>query len=113
MYGWEDRFFNRIAMVTQTFPFLPLVDGGETKFQVRSSVANVPPRTYGTPTQQRTAARRHLEHVFSFRVLDDLYFRDLNGVVRKLSSQLSSLCVALSGKSRGFRICRPRRKALL
>jgi len=33
MYGWEDRFFNRMAMVTQMFPFLPLVDGGETKFQ--------------------------------------------------------------------------------
>lgn len=33
MYGWEDRFFNRIAMVTQMFPFLPLVGGGETKFQ--------------------------------------------------------------------------------
>jgi NADH dehydrogenase (ubiquinone) 1 alpha subcomplex subunit 9 len=33
MYGWEDRLFNRMAQASQIFPFLPLVDGGETQYQ--------------------------------------------------------------------------------
>jgi len=33
LVGWEDRFFNRIAQVSKLAPFMPLVDGGETKFQ--------------------------------------------------------------------------------
>jgi len=33
MYGWEDRLFNRMAQASSAFPFLPLVDGGETKYQ--------------------------------------------------------------------------------
>lgn len=33
LVGWEDRFFNRIAQVSKLAPFIPLVDGGETKYQ--------------------------------------------------------------------------------
>mmetsp|Transcript_24456 Transcript_24456/g.33717 ORF Transcript_24456/g.33717 Transcript_24456/m.33717 type:complete len:299 (+) Transcript_24456:1-897(+) len=33
IYGWEDRFFNRMAQASKGLPFLPIVDGGETKYQ--------------------------------------------------------------------------------
>src|SRR6185369_15278182 len=33
MFGQEDDFFNRFAAMARMSPFLPLVGGGETKFQ--------------------------------------------------------------------------------
>lgn len=33
VFGAEDDFFNRFAAMAQLFPFLPLIGGGETKFQ--------------------------------------------------------------------------------
>lgn len=33
MFGHEDRFFNRFAKIAEFSPFLPLIGGGETKFQ--------------------------------------------------------------------------------
>jgi uncharacterized protein YbjT (DUF2867 family) len=33
MFGPEDDFFNRFASMARLFPFLPLVGGGETKYQ--------------------------------------------------------------------------------
>jgi NADH dehydrogenase len=34
MFGPEDRFFNRFAAMARISPFLPLIGGGETKFQL-------------------------------------------------------------------------------
>ena len=44
MYGWEDRLFNRMAQASSAFPFLPLVDGGETKYQPVHGASSAPPR---------------------------------------------------------------------
>lgn len=33
VFGPEDQFFNRFASMAQTMPFLPLINGGVTKFQ--------------------------------------------------------------------------------
>lgn len=33
MIGAEDRFFNTIAMLGKSLPFIPLVDGGDTRLQ--------------------------------------------------------------------------------
>lgn len=33
IYGAEDRFFNRFAKLATMMPFLPLINGGKTKFQ--------------------------------------------------------------------------------
>lgn len=33
VFGPQDRFFNKFGNMTDTMPFLPLIDGGTTKFQ--------------------------------------------------------------------------------
>lgn len=33
VFGADDNFFNKFARMAQTLPFLPLIGGGETKFQ--------------------------------------------------------------------------------
>ena len=33
MIGTEDRFFNNYAQLVKKLPFIPLVDGGETRLQ--------------------------------------------------------------------------------
>jgi len=33
MIGYEDRFYNNVAMLGKAFPFVPLVDGGTAKVQ--------------------------------------------------------------------------------
>jgi uncharacterized protein YbjT (DUF2867 family) len=49
MYGWEDRLFNRMAQASSAFPFLPLVDGGETKYQPVHGAIRPAPRRAPVP----------------------------------------------------------------
>ena len=34
IFGPEDDFFNRLAAIAQISPFLPLIGGGHTRFQL-------------------------------------------------------------------------------
>jgi len=33
VFGPEDKFFNRLAVMARTLPFLPLIGGGDARFQ--------------------------------------------------------------------------------
>ena len=53
MFGDEDRFLNRIALMGGSFPFIPMVDGGASKQQpvyVDDAAAYVPERLFITST---------------------------------------------------------------
>jgi uncharacterized protein YbjT (DUF2867 family) len=80
VFGPEDQFFNRFAAMTRTLPFLPLIGGGETKFQ---------PVYVGDVADAALAALDRLDTqgklfelggpcIYSFRELMELMLKEIN-----------------------------------
>ncbi len=69
--GAEDSFFNRFAQMAQWMPALPLIGGGQTKFQPVhvADVAEAIVRAIGNPTAQGKIFEAVGPRVYTFREL--------------------------------------------
>ena len=78
VFGPEDDFFNRFASLARMFPFLPLIGGGETKFQP-VYVGDVAEAIMAT-LEDDSAAGKTFElggpRVYTFRELMEIVLRE-------------------------------------
>lgn len=77
VFGPEDNFFNRFAGMARNLPVLPLIGGGQTKFQP-VYVADLAQAVVKTITDPRTAGR-----TYQLGGPDVLSFRELLGFILK------------------------------
>ena len=80
VFGPEDDFFNRFAAIARVSPFLPLIGGGETRFQpvYVGDVAQAIRRIIDEP---RTAGRTYElggPYVYTFRELMELLLHEID-----------------------------------
>lgn len=78
MFGPEDKFFNRFGQMAALFPALPLVGGGETRFQPAfvGDVAAVVAKVVASPAAEGLTYELGGPTVYSFKALMELILRE-------------------------------------
>lgn len=79
VFGPEDDFFNRFAAMARISPFLPLIGGGETRFQP-VYVVDVAEAIARALADEATAGRTYElggPRIYSFRALMELMLREI------------------------------------
>jgi len=80
VFGPEDQFFNRFARMTRLSPFLPLIGGGETKFQpvYVGDVANAVLAALDRPEAAGQTYELGGPRIYSFAELMRLMLREID-----------------------------------
>ncbi|HEV2674043.1 MAG TPA: complex I NDUFA9 subunit family protein [Aliidongia sp.] len=80
VFGPEDQFFNRFAAMTRLSPFLPLIGGGETRFQpvYVGDVANAAMVVLDRPDTAGQTYELGGPHVYSFAELMRIMLREID-----------------------------------
>ena len=80
VFGPEDQFFNRFAQMTRLSPFLPLIGGGETKFQpvYVGDVANAVLAALDRPEAAGQTYELGGPRIYSFAELMRLMLREID-----------------------------------
>lgn len=80
MFGPRDDFLNRFARMTRILPFLPLIGGGDTRFQpvFVGDVANAIAKAVGRQTRPGTTYELGGPDVMTFRELMDFVLSTLD-----------------------------------
>ena len=78
MFGAEDKFFNKFGQMAALFPALPLIGGGETKFQpvYVGDVAQVVAKAVVSPAAEGLTYELGGPAVYSFKALMELILRE-------------------------------------
>jgi len=78
MFGAEDKFFNKFGQMAALFPALPLIGGGETKFQpvYVGDVAQVVAKAVASPAAEGLTYELGGPAVYSFKALMELILRE-------------------------------------
>ncbi|CAN7316672.1 complex I NDUFA9 subunit family protein [Caulobacter sp. LjRoot300] len=78
VFGAEDKFFNKFGQMAALFPALPLIGGGETKFQpvYVGDVAAVVARAVSSPAAEGLTYELGGPAVYSFKALMELILRE-------------------------------------
>ena len=78
MFGADDRFFNKFGQMAALFPALPLIGGGETKFQpvFVGDVAQVVAKAVASPAAEGLTYELGGPSVYSFKQLLELILRE-------------------------------------
>jgi uncharacterized protein YbjT (DUF2867 family) len=80
VFGPEDQFFNRFARMTRLSPFLPLIGGGETKFQpvYVGDVANATLAALDRPEAAGQTYELGGPRIYSFAELMQMMLREID-----------------------------------
>jgi NADH dehydrogenase len=78
MFGADDKFFNKFGQMAALFPALPLIGGGETKFQpvYVGDVAQVVAKAVASPAAEGLTYELGGPAVYSFKALMELILRE-------------------------------------
>ncbi len=78
VFGAEDKFFNKFGQMAALFPALPLIGGGETKFQpvYVGDVAAVVAKAVSSPAAEGLTYELGGPAVYSFKALMELILRE-------------------------------------
>jgi NADH dehydrogenase len=78
VFGAEDKFFNKFGQMAALFPALPLIGGGETKFQpvYVGDVAAVVAKAVSSPAAEGLTYELGGPTVYSFKALMELILRE-------------------------------------
>lgn len=78
IFGAEDKFFNKFGQMAALFPALPLIGGGETKFQpvYVGDVAQVVAKAVARPAAEGLTYELGGPAVYSFKALMELILRE-------------------------------------
>jgi NADH dehydrogenase len=78
MFGADDKFFNKFGQMAALFPALPLIGGGETKFQpvFVGDVAQVVAKAVASPAAEGLTYELGGPSVYSFKQLLELILRE-------------------------------------
>ncbi|KQZ29835.1 complex I NDUFA9 subunit family protein [Caulobacter sp. Root1472] len=78
VFGAEDKFFNKFGQMAALFPALPLIGGGETKFQpvYVGDVAAVVAKAVASPAAEGLTYELGGPTVYSFKALMELILRE-------------------------------------
>lgn len=78
VFGAEDKFFNKFGQMAALFPALPLIGGGETKFQpvYVGDVAAVVAKAASSPAAEGLTYELGGPAVYSFKALMELILRE-------------------------------------
>jgi NADH dehydrogenase len=78
IFGAEDKFFNKFGQMAALFPALPLIGGGETKFQpvYVGDVAQVIAKAVAHPAAEGLTYELGGPAVYSFKALMELILRE-------------------------------------
>jgi NADH dehydrogenase len=78
VFGAEDKFFNKFGQMAALFPALPLIGGGETKFQpvYVGDVAAVVSKAVSSPAAEGLTYELGGPAVYSFKALMELILRE-------------------------------------
>ena len=78
VFGAEDNFFNKFGQMAALFPALPLIGGGETKFQpvYVGDVAAVVAKVVSSPAAEGLTYELGGPAVYSFKALMELILRE-------------------------------------
>lgn len=78
VFGADDKFFNRFGQMAALFPALPLIGGGETKFQpvFVGDVAQVVAKAVASPAAEGLTYELGGPSVYSFKQLLELILRE-------------------------------------
>ena len=78
VFGAEDKFFNKFGQMAALFPALPLIGGGETKFQpvYVGDVAAVVAKVVSSPAAEGLTYELGGPAVYSFKALMELILRE-------------------------------------
>ncbi|HWU14139.1 MAG TPA: complex I NDUFA9 subunit family protein [Caulobacter sp.] len=78
VFGAEDKFFNKFGQMAALFPALPLIGGGETKFQpvYVGDVAAVVAKAVSSPAAEGLTYELGGPVVYSFKALMELILRE-------------------------------------
>ncbi|MDR7118662.1 complex I NDUFA9 subunit family protein [Caulobacter sp. BE254] len=78
VFGAEDKFFNKFGQMAALFPALPLIGGGETKFQpvYVGDVAAVVAKAVSSPVAKGLTYELGGPAVYSFKALMELILRE-------------------------------------
>jgi uncharacterized protein YbjT (DUF2867 family) len=98
MFGADDKFFNKFGQMAALFPALPLVGGGETKFQPAfvGDVAAVIAKAVASPAAEGLTYELGGPTVYSFKDLMALILRETGR--RRLLVPLPWFAASLIGK---------------
>jgi uncharacterized protein YbjT (DUF2867 family) len=98
MFGPDDKFFNKFGQMAALFPALPLVGGGETKFQPAfvGDVAAVIAKAVASPAAEGLTYELGGPTVYSFKDLMALILRETGR--RRLLVPLPWFAASLIGK---------------
>ena len=80
VFGPEDGFFNRFAMIARLSPVLPLIGGGGTRFQpvYVGDVADAIAKSVGDPACAGRTYELGGPHVYTFKELMELLLRQIH-----------------------------------
>jgi len=78
VFGAEDKFFNKFGQMAALFPALPLIGGGETKFQpvYVGDVAAVVAKAVSSPAAEGLTYELGGPAVYSFKALMEMILRE-------------------------------------
>lgn len=102
MFGPEDKFFNKFGQMAALFPALPLIGGGETKFQPAfvGDVAAVIAKAVASPAAEGLTYELGGPTVYSFKNLLEMILRETGR--RRVLVPLPWFAAGLIGKVGDF-----------